>query len=402
MNQPQQPDPDALYESYDKNLYRITGDEASDDVMNMLAAMPGANNSTSVQTSVSNLGSGATSMTVNQTSGAVKSGQTLFNDGQPGYFLGVQDGVAVLSIGESTSNYLTWDGSTLTISGDISAGTITGATIIGGMIETATSGQRIVISGSTNLQTFYDSTGLVMTLGAAATYAVSISSSSVTTSGVLITLNTGAANALFITSTVAAVGMNYQNAANVANRGLFIQQTGTTSNTLPAIEVDYAGAGNSVLITNSSAHGATGMFINVTNTSGSYGLLVQSVGIDNAVEIFSTNSLALYCSGNAHITYGGSSSTLGLVGGTPTGNTGVLNISASNEGDCISLVQAANSSNFAIGIHVNLTNSGNTVKAAAMRFEGDAVVNSSVGGSQDQKVRVLIGATAYYIPCYTA
>lgn len=48
--------------------------------------------------------------------GHIRSGQTNYNTGT-GWWVGSNNGVAKLSIGNPASNYLTWDGSTLTISG---------------------------------------------------------------------------------------------------------------------------------------------------------------------------------------------------------------------------------------------------------------------------------------------
>lgn len=117
MMNDQQVDPDALYQSFDKNLYRITGSEEEDSIMDMLSSDPSADNSMNVQTSVSDLGSGVTTATTDQAAGTLRSGQTLFSDGQPGYFLGVEDGVAKFSVGNSM-NYLSWDGTSLTLSGN--------------------------------------------------------------------------------------------------------------------------------------------------------------------------------------------------------------------------------------------------------------------------------------------
>jgi hypothetical protein len=38
----------------------------------------------------------------------------------------------------------------------------------------------------------------------------------------------------------------------------------------------------------------------------------------------------------------------------------------------------------------------------AFGFNGSEITNSAVGGVNDKKIRVLIGSSWYYIPCYTA
>ncbi len=74
-----------------------------------------------------------------------------------GAWLGYSGG-AKLSLYSDASNYMQWSGSALSVGG----GSITGATITGGTIQTATSGQRVVIneSGNTNSIKFYDSGGM--------------------------------------------------------------------------------------------------------------------------------------------------------------------------------------------------------------------------------------------------
>lgn len=57
-------------------------------------------------------------------------------------------------------NYIQWDGSTLTIRGDLDAGDITsGGTITGNTLQTAASGKRFVVSKDTNEAEFYGDRG---------------------------------------------------------------------------------------------------------------------------------------------------------------------------------------------------------------------------------------------------
>lgn len=84
--------------------------------------------------------------------GNIKSGQTAYNTGT-GFWLGVDGVTPKFSIGNSSGNLMSWDGSTLNIVGTIT-GTLTGsitsnAIITGGTIQTAASGNRIVMTGST-------------------------------------------------------------------------------------------------------------------------------------------------------------------------------------------------------------------------------------------------------------
>ena len=68
--------------------------------------------------------------TLEQQTGVLFNGKTAFNNSETGYRLGIDSGVVKFYLGGST-NYLNWDGSTLTISGALSAssGTIGGFTI---------------------------------------------------------------------------------------------------------------------------------------------------------------------------------------------------------------------------------------------------------------------------------
>ncbi len=125
----QQPvDPDQLYQSYGKDLYRLTGEEGYDNIIDVLNADMGANNSTNVQTNASDLGGGVSSATTTQASGAASSqGKSTFDNTVEGYILGTDPstGNAKFYIGDSTT-YLNWNGDTgiLTVKGSISASSI--------------------------------------------------------------------------------------------------------------------------------------------------------------------------------------------------------------------------------------------------------------------------------------
>lgn len=62
-------------------------------------------------------------------------------------------------------------------------------------------------------------------------------------------------------------------------------------------------------------------------------------------------------------------------------------------------------SNYSSGIEFIVNNSSGGGTAYAMSFptspSNAIIVNAAVGGSQDYKIRVRIGSTTYYIPCYT-
>lgn len=120
---PQPPQIDALYQSYDKNLYRITGEEESDSILDMISADSSANNSSNVQTSSSDLGSGISTATTPQATGSQQAGKKTFTDATDGYFLGIVNGIGVFNIG-GASSYIKWDGTTLSVVGGFSVSQI--------------------------------------------------------------------------------------------------------------------------------------------------------------------------------------------------------------------------------------------------------------------------------------
>ncbi len=81
--------------------------------------------------------------------GFIRSGQTAYDTGT-GFYLGNDSGTPKFSIGNSAGDKLTWDGSTLAITGDIVAADITGGTITGSSFMTAGSGNNRVTIDSTN------------------------------------------------------------------------------------------------------------------------------------------------------------------------------------------------------------------------------------------------------------
>lgn len=116
---------DSLYNEFGRDLYKLTGSESQDAIQSMLSSDPSADNSANVQVSASDLGSGIGTATVQQATGNQASGKTGFNNTVSGYILGFDpsDGYAKFYIG-SSSSYLNWTGTSLVISGSISASSI--------------------------------------------------------------------------------------------------------------------------------------------------------------------------------------------------------------------------------------------------------------------------------------
>lgn len=166
----QQPVPiDPIYQGYSKTLYRITGEESMDDVMDILTADTSANNSSAVTTAVSNLGSDSSAATTAMASGGVQAGKTGFInfpiDGNAGFILGVDatDGVAKFNIGDGTSGaYFAWDGHKLLVTGnatsqiqffDVSGNQTTSLNGLGMALTTATGSAVLSVQGTITVGT---------------------------------------------------------------------------------------------------------------------------------------------------------------------------------------------------------------------------------------------------------
>lgn len=123
MNQdvPQQ---DTLYNSFDRSLYKKTGEETFDNIMDAINANPTADNSAMVNVPPDTTGSGQGSGVTSFSNGGIESGKQAWNDNTAGFFFGIDgDGVAKLNIG-SASSFVKWDGTSLTISGTLTAGSL--------------------------------------------------------------------------------------------------------------------------------------------------------------------------------------------------------------------------------------------------------------------------------------
>lgn len=123
-NAPENQTDAAFYQKYDRNLYKV-GATGDDPVADALGSDPGANNSSSVSVPADSLGSGVSTDSSSQGYGSYSSGQEAYNDGNAGYWMGIdKDGVAKISIGPNSGNHLTFDGSTLTVVGAVNIGSL--------------------------------------------------------------------------------------------------------------------------------------------------------------------------------------------------------------------------------------------------------------------------------------
>ena len=90
----------------------------------------------------------------------INSGKTDFTNVDTGFILGCDysdSNIPKLYIGSSTK-YLNWDGSALTIRGTLNADDISAGTLTGRTVQTANSGQRIVLDQSDNTLRFHTTT----------------------------------------------------------------------------------------------------------------------------------------------------------------------------------------------------------------------------------------------------
>ncbi len=131
------PQIDPIYNSYGKDLYKITGEEQEDQIMNMLQATPtgsnaagssasGGGNAGGVTIPADSIDSGVSASATVQAAGAAsRQGKTIFTNTEIGYILGFDpsDGYAKFYIG-NTTQYLNWTGTSLIIKGSISASSI--------------------------------------------------------------------------------------------------------------------------------------------------------------------------------------------------------------------------------------------------------------------------------------
>ncbi len=279
-------------------------------------------------------------------------------------------------------------------------GTITGATFIGGTIETASTGQRAVISSADNTITFYNSSNAVVSQMGGGT--------EIGTAFRAVLDGTTVKGFKVNSSASGDIGFEYISSGNYAQAGVNIQMTGATNSGI-ALNINHDG---------SSGEGA---FFDMSG--GARGVLIQNTGAGESLYISSTASKSLFISHTAdtfigaEILYSGqrnamyiestdnshSKAALYLTGNqTNTGLTmGILEIERTTAGTSMYIHQSINTASNIAAIAMNMTNAGAGLMHA-FSFAGGETVNAAVGGTQDQKIRVFVGGSTYYIPCYTS
>lgn len=245
----------------------------------------------------------------------------------------------------------------------LSATAIDAMTITGALIRTAATGARLEMDGYTNYFKAYDTTGTqIMSLGAPSGNSV-----------LRITPNATTYEGIFIT----------QNVASASARGILLERTsGATGPSLYVL----------------SWSGSSGDVIDIVNDGSGEAISIAANGAGKAIDITSFSSGSNPAIG---INNTGTQPSISLTNSNTATNNAAFYITKTGAGTNIELNANCNSSNATYGITFDLNNSGSGLEHA-FRFTGSEYVTSAVGGSQDRKIRVIVGATVYYIPCYTA
>lgn len=330
-----------IYASLSRNLYKIEDQKVTFEI------------------SPDQITSGSFLATLNQVSEVVESGKVTFDNTKNGYILGVDKGVAKFYIGTPTA-YFNFDGTNVTLSG-----TLTATTITGGTFQTSSgTGQRMVIESVNNTLTFYNSSNaLVSQMGGGTNIgdALRIVNDSSTTDGVS------------VTSTVQGVGFQYTNDSNVTNNAIVISQQGTTNNSNPSIQITRAGAGE-------------GIYINYDGTS--HAILIDSASTASfAIDLIQNSSAAA-------ISINHSNTSDDIV------SLDITSASTSHTDVAIRISATANSSGEAFAFDITTSGVGNTY---FFKSPNSGMINPNAiagGAAQNKKIRVLIGSSVYYIPLY--
>ena len=383
-----------IYLQFNKQLYKIQGSLVQSD------SYP--DGSLSAVGSVISLNSGSSLDPGDLVSGSI-AGNLEYTGGfiQSANFVAGTSGWKLDSNGTLTAVNATLSGTITATAGTIGGFTIGASTLTGGTIQTGTSGNRIVMTtiANNNAISIYDSIGLVTEIRTNAGAAIRITPTTNTDNGIL------------ITSAVVGNGFYYTNSGNVVNRGLFIEQTSTgASNNLPAIDVRQSGSGEAIYV--SVLGSGVGMQIAKTSGTGTANLLkILDTTATNSTTVLVQKSNA--SGGGALVTL--ENSGLGKTAiVTSSSNDIVLDIShtataSANPtfqivktavGPIARLVSSVNNASNNFGIEIDVQNAGAGLEYA-FDFQGAEKVNAAVGGTQDYKIRVRIGGTTYFIPCYT-
>lgn len=392
-----------------------------------------------------------------QKAGVVFSGKTDFSNDDSGYRLGIENAVAKFYIGNDT-DYFNWTGTAMVISGALSAGsidiggsdatsfhvdvngnvwvgaatyasapakisnagalivtsgtiggftigatTITGSTLVldsAGSIKTATSGQRIVIDSADNLIHIYDATVEVLKLGTATATAATFTLNANNTDGIKITSATDATLGIRIDSssnvTLNALRIALTNTGTGNDGyGMHVKNYGTAASSY-CIDVDKQGVGTAVRVFNTGT-GAT-LSLNQSNSSGAYVLEIYQNHTSNNNDVVHIDNIGVGIGLNVLSDTAGANYAISILHAS-SGVSSIF-IDKNSSGPVIEIDQDVNNTAACYGLSMSLANAGSGIEYA-FDFQGSEITSAAVGGSQDKKIKIRIGAADYFIPCYT-
>ena len=328
--------------------------------------------------------------------GHIKGGQTAFDTGI-GFFLGYSTDAYKFSIGDASGGKMTFDGTDFSVSG---------ATITGGVFQTASANQRIIIDGSTNTLKIYDEdNNEVIDMGTfGANPILEITLTARTHNGIAIN---GAPDAT-------SYGFEFRNTNDRASIGLNIEMTSANAlNNLSAISVknhgsgelfygEVNGTGKGISIIRGSARTGTEDLLKLqsdNNTTGASVLKIIQAGagvISSCVDISSTaRGIALDVSvsnANADLPAGYFSHN--------SVDAAALQLNKSVSGECLVIGLASNDAHECSGIRLSIINAGAGAEHA-FDFQGSEV-NMAVSSvaTVTGVIKIKTSEGTRYVPIY--
>lgn len=330
--------------------------------------------------------------------GHIKGGQTAYDTGI-GFFLGYSTDAYKFSLGNPAGANMTWDGANFKVEG---------ATITGGVIQTASANQRIVIDGSSNTLKFYDvASNNTITIGA---YGINplmeIALGTNTHQGIVIT---GASDA-------ASIGFEFTNSNAQPSIGLNIALTSTNAlNNLSAISVEHRGSGElfygelngtgrGVSIFRASDKSGTEDLLRLQSTNNTAGASIVKILQDGADVSSSCVDISISTKGKALDVTNSSTNSVNPAGYFKGGTVGQGSLQADKTvgGSALISTIAANDGNDCFGLDLNIINSG-AGETFAFRFQGNEVIMSASSVSTVTGViKIKTSEGTRYVPIYAS
>lgn len=362
------------------------------EVMGDIVATSGKFGTTTNYWSVEATGLTAVSASTDVT---IKYGKTDFGqDSTAGFILGYDYSATAskFEIGSSASKIFKYDGTDFSL---------TGGTITGGIIQTASgTGERVKIDSSNNTLTFYNSSNAVIS---------QLGGGTDVTHALRANLNTTTTNGVFVTPTATGnIGLKVAYSGNNTIYGGYVELTGSSNSGVGLYVKHDGGGGNALLfqisnfargmsVTSSSVEpcinitNSAGVALNITSTGDSYKV------IDIA---YSGRQEALYITGSD------TDSTKPLIyaeSNQADGAVATVNFHRTTIGPTMLITQTASSNNnYPLGIKMNISNNG-TSQCVAFEFAGSEYLSAatSVSGLTGV-IKVVTSDGLCYMPVYSS